>query len=542
MKELKYSSDVRRRLFVGVEKLSQAVAVTLGPKGRNVLIERGFGSPLMTKDGVTVAKEVKLSDKYENLGVQTIKEAATRTNETAGDGTTTATVLAHGIIAEGLKLVEAGHDPMELRRGIDAAMSYAIDSLDTITRPVRDRDDLLHIATISANSDTEIGEHIADAFTAIGKDGVVTVEESRGFDTYINYLEGMQFDKGYLSPYFANTDTFTVEYDNPYILLSDQPIVNAQALAGLLETVRRQQRGLVLIARDVSGDALTALVVNNSRGIIQAAAVRAPSFGDRQRLMLEDLAILLGGEIIGQHTGLELSDVKIENLGSCDKIKITSQETIIINGHGEKEAIDERIALLRTNIEEERSPFLKEQHQERLSKLSGGVAILHVGGSTEVELMERKYRVEDALSATRAAIETGVVPGGGVALLRIAEELAAADINGYSSTYQAGFDIVQLAMKYPLRRIASNAGTSADVIIDKILTKEEFGYGWDAKNGVFGYMYDMGIIDPAKVAVSAIRNACSVAGTFLTTECAIVDVSNITVTSNNELPLSDMGM
>lgn len=540
MKELKYSSDVRRRLFVGVEKLSRAVAVTLGPKGRNVLIERGFGSPLMTKDGVTVAKEVKLSDKYENLGAQTIKEAAIRTNETAGDGTTTATVLAHGIIAEGLKLVEAGHDPMEIRRGIDSAMSDAIDNLSNITRPVRDRDDLLHIATISANSDTEIGEHIADAFTTIGKDGVVTVEESRGFETYVEYLEGMQFDKGYLSPYFANTDTFTVEYDNPFILLSDEPIVNAQVLAGLLEGVRRQQRGLIVIARDVSGDALTALVVNNSRGIIQAAAVRAPSFGDRQRLMLEDLSILVGGDIIGQHTGLELKDVKIENLGSCDKIKITSQETIIINGHGEKAAIDERIALLRSNIEEERSSFLKEQHQERLSKLSGGVAVLHVGGATEVELLERKHRVEDALSATRAAIETGTIPGGGVALLRVAHDLAAVELSQHSASYQAGYHIVQLAMRYPLRQIAINAGSSADVIIDKLLQSEELEYGWDAKNDEFGNMYEMGIIDPAKVATSAIRNACSVAGMFLTTECAIVDVSNITVTSNNDLPLSEM--
>lgn len=540
MKELKYSSDVRRRLFVGVEKLSRAVAVTLGPKGRNVLIERGFGSPLMTKDGVTVAKEVKLSDKFENLGAQTIKEAAIRTNETAGDGTTTATVLAHGIIAEGLKLVEAGHDPMELRRGIDSAMSFAIDSLSKITRPVRDRDDLLHIATISANSDTEIGEHIADAFTAIGKDGVVTVEESRGFDTYVEYLEGMQFDKGYLSPYFTNTDAFTVEYEKPFILLSDEPIVNAQALAGLLEGVRRQQKGLVIIARDVTGDALTALVVNNSRGIIQAAAVRAPSFGDRQRLMLEDLAILVGGDIISQHTGLELKDVKIENLGSCDKIKITSQETIIINGHGEKEKIDERIALLRSNIEEERSTFLKEQYQERLSKLSGGVAVLHVGGATEVELLERKHRVEDALSATRAAIETGTVPGGGVALLRIAHELAATELSQYSASYQAGYKIVQLAMKYPLRQIAINAGASADVIINALLQTEELEYGWDAKNDEFGNMYTMGIIDPSKVAISAIRNACSVAGMFLTTECAIVDISNITVTSNNDLPLSEM--
>lgn len=540
MKELKYSSDVRRRLFVGVEKLSKAVAVTLGPKGRNVLIERGFGSPLMTKDGVTVAKEVKLSDKYENLGAQTIKEAAIRTNETAGDGTTTATVLAHGIIAEGLKLVEAGHDPMEIRRGIDGAMSDAIDNLSNITRPVRDRDDLLHIATISANNDTEIGEHIAEAFTAIGKDGVVTVEESRGFETYVEYLEGMQFDKGYLSPYFANTDTFTVEYDNPFILLSDEPIVNAQVLAGLLEGVRRQQRGLVVIARDVSGDALTALVVNNSRGIIQAAAVRAPSFGDRQRLMLEDLSILVGGDIISQHTGLELKDVKIENLGSCDKIKITSQETIIINGHGEKAAIDERIALLRSNIEEERSSYLKEQHQERLSKLSGGVAVLHVGGATEVELLERKHRVEDALSATRAAIETGTIPGGGVSLLRIAHDLTDVELAQYSASYQAGYRIVQLAMKYPLRQIAVNAGSSADVVIAKLLQSEEREYGWDAKNDEFDNMYTLGIIDPAKVAISAIRNACSVAGMFLTTECAIVDVSNITVTSNSELPLSEM--
>lgn len=540
MKDLKYSSDVRRRLFLGVEKLSKAVAVTLGPKGRNVLIEKGFGSPLMTKDGVTVAREVKLSDKFENLGAQTIKEAAIRTNETAGDGTTTATVLAYGIIAEGLKLVEAGHDPMEIRRGIDSAMSDAIDSLSRITRPVRDRDDLLHIATISANSDSEIGEHIADAFTAIGKDGVVTVEESRGFDTYVEYLEGMQFDKGYLSPYFANTDSFTVEYDNPYILLADEPIVNAQVLAGLLEGVRRQQRALIVIARDVSGDALTALVVNNSRSVIQAAAVRAPSFGDRQRLMLEDLAILVGGEVVSQHMGLELKDVKLEHLGACDRIKITSQETVIINGHGKKEAIDERIALLRTNIEEERSSFLKEQHQERLSKLSGGVAVLHVGGATEVELLDRKHRVEDALSATRAAIETGTVPGGGVAMLRIAHELSAIDLSKHSSSFQAGYQIAQLAMKYPLRQIAANAGSSADVVINKLLQSEEFEYGWDAKNDVFGNMYEMGVIDPAKVTTSALRNACSVAGMFLTTECAIVDVSNITVTSNNDLPLSEM--
>lgn len=540
MKDLKYSSDVRRRLFLGVEKLSKAVAVTLGPKGRNVLIEKGFGSPLMTKDGVTVAREIKLSDKFENLGAQTIKEAAIRTNETAGDGTTTATVLAYGIIAEGLKLVEAGHDPMEIRRGIDSAMSDAIDSLSRITRPVRDRDDLLHIATISANSDSEIGEHIADAFTAIGKDGVVTVEESRGFDTYVEYLEGMQFDKGYLSPYFANTDSFTVEYDNPYILLADEPIVNAQVLAGLLEGVRRQQRALIVIARDVSGDALTALVVNNSRGVIQAAAVRAPSFGDRQRLMLEDLAILVGGEVVSQHMGLELKDVKLEHLGACDRIKITSQETVIINGHGKKEAIDERIALLRTNIEEERSSFLKEQHQERLSKLSGGVAVLHVGGATEVELLDRKHRVEDALSATRAAIETGTVPGGGVAMLRIAHELSAIDLSKHSSSFQAGYQIAQLAMKYPLRQIAANAGSSADVVINKLLQSEEFEYGWDAKNDVFGNMYEMGVIDPAKVTTSALRNACSVAGMFLTTECAIVDVSNITVTSNNDLPLSEM--
>lgn len=535
-KQLLYSAEVRRRLATGVEKLANAVAVTLGPKGRNVLIEKGMGAPLMTKDGVTVAKEVKLEDQYENLGAQTIKEAAIRTNNAAGDGTTTATVLAHSIISEGLKLVEAGHDPMELKRGIEVAMSDAIDGISLRTRPIASRDDLFHIASISANNDTEIGEKIAEAFDNLGKDGVVTVEQSTGFETYVEYQEGMQYDKGYLSPYFSNTEQFTVEYDNPYILLSDEPIISAQSIAGLLETTRRQNRPIVLVAKDVQGDALTALVVNNSRGVINAAATRAPSFGDRQRLMMEDLAILTGATVVGQNQGLELKDIKPDHLGGCDRIKITSRDTTIVNGHGDKKAIDERVGSIRAAIENETSDFMKEQYQERLAKLSGGVATIYVGGSTEIELVEKKHRVEDALSATRAAIEMGVVPGGGVALLKIANDMGDIDLDGKSATFHAGYDAVRKAMEAPIRRISKNAAASGDVVIERLTADDQdFEYGWNAKDDYLGNMYEMGIIDPAKVTITALRNACSVAGMFLTTECAIIDVSAVSVASNNDM-------
>ena len=540
-KEVKYAESVRRELFNGVEKLATAVTTTLGPKGRNVLIERGFGSPVMTKDGVTVAKEIRFEHQYQNLGAQVVKEAAIRTNEKAGDGTTTATALAYSIIKDGLKYVESGHDPIELKRGIMEAQKAAIEALKPHVKEIEDVDDILHVASISANNDFETGKFIAEAFNHIGKDGVVTVEESRGYETYVDYTEGMQFDKGYLSPYFSNTAQFTVEYDDPFLLITDEPIISAQELSHILEAVRRMNKPLVIIARDVQGDALTALVINNSKGVIQAAAVRAPSFGDRQRAMTEDIAILTGGRVVGQSHGLEIKDLKPDDLGSCERIKITSRDTTIVNGKGDAEKINERIALLREQIEAADNEFIKEQATERLAKLSGGVAILHVGGPTEVELLEKKHRVEDALSATRAALDQGIVPGGGTSLLRVAEALKKVKVKG-DRDFVAGYEIFCEALTYPIKKIAANAGISGDVVIDRVLKKKQFEYGWNAKTDEYGNMFKMGVIDPVKVTLSAIENAASVASMFLTTECAIIDVSAVSVRSNNDIESLMQGM
>jgi len=523
-KQILFSEDARRRLLVGVETISKAVKVTLGPKGRNVLLDKKFGAPTVTKDGVSVAKEVELEDPYENMGAQLLKEVATKTNDVAGDGTTTATVLAYSIVKEGLKSVAAGLDPMALKRGIDDAVVIAVEEIKKVSKEIKEKEEIANVASVSANNDTEIGKQIADAMEKVGKDGVITVEEAKTMETSIEYVEGMQFDRGFVSAYFAtNRDTQTAVLENPLILIHDKKISNMKDLLPLLEKVAAQGKPLLIIAEDIDGEAIATLIVNHLRGTLTVCAVKAPGFGDRRKAMLEDIAILTGGEVISEELGLKLEDTAVTQLGTAKTVKVDKDNTTIINGAGKQKDIQDRIAQIKKQVEDTTSDYDREKLQERLAKLAGGVAVINVGAATEVEMKEKKHRVEDALSATRAAIEEGIVPGGGIALIQAALALEKADQSKMSDDEKVGFKITKRALEEPIRQIAENAGVDGSIIADRA-KNEKKGIGFDAAKMEWTDMVKAGIIDPAKVTRSALQNAASVAALLLTTECAITDM------------------
>ena len=519
-KDIAYDTEARAALKRGVDKLANAVRVTLGPKGRNVVIERKFGSPTVTKDGVSVAKEVELENQLENVGAQMVKEVASKTSDVAGDGTTTATVLAQSIIAEGLKNVTAGANPMEIKKGIDLAKDSVIDFISKLSKDIPDSKQIAQVATISANDDKEIGSKIAEAMEKVGKDGVITVEESKTAETYLEFVEGMQFDRGYLSPYFlTNSDTMEAELDEPFILVHDKKISNMKDLLPLLEKVVQAGRPILIIAEDIEGEALSTLVVNKLRGTFKVLAVKAPGFGDRRKSMLEDIAILTGATLISEEQGYKLENATLEYLGSCKKVVSDKDNTTLVDGSGKKDALKARVNEIRVQIEKTTSDYDREKMQERLAKLSGGVAVLNVGAATEVEMKEKKARVDDALHATRAAVEEGIVPGGGVALLRASLELK--NVKATASE-QVGVDIMKRALEGPIRQICSNAGVESSIVVQKVLQgKDDFGY--DARNDEYVNMFKAGIIDPAKVSRVAVENAASISGLLLTTEAAITD-------------------
>jgi len=523
-KQLKFEEEARRALLRGVEKMSNAVKVTLGPKGRNVLLDKKFGAPTVTKDGVSVAKEIELEDPYENMGAQLLKEVATKTNDVAGDGTTTATVLAYSIIKEGLKSVAAGINPMGIKRGIDKAVEIAVEEIKKASKEIKEKEEIAQVAAISANNDMEIGKEIADAMEKVGKDGVITVEESKTIETTTEYVEGMQFDRGYISPYFAtNRDTMTTVLENPYILIHDKKISNMKELLPVLEKVAQAGKPLLIIAEDVEGEALATLVVNNLRGTLNACAVKAPGFGDRRKAMLEDIAILTGGQVISEELGLKLENTELSQMGRAKMVKVDKENTTIVSGEGKPQDIKDRIAQIKAQIEETTSDYDREKLQERLAKLAGGVAVINVGAATETELKEKKHRVEDALSATRAAIEEGIIPGGGVTLAQIVPILEKHDISSFTEEEKVGFRIVMRALEEPIRQIAENAGVDGSIIAEKA-KNEKKGVGFDAQKMEWTNMMKAGIIDPAKVARSALQNAASIAGLLLTTECAITEI------------------
>jgi len=523
-KQLLFSEDARRKLLVGVEIISKAVKVTLGPKGRNVLLDKKFGAPTVTKDGVSVAKEVELEEAYENMGAQLLKEVATKTNDVAGDGTTTATVLAYSIVKEGLKSVAAGLDPMALKRGIDNAVAIAVEEIKKASKEIKEKEEIANVASVSANNDTEIGAEIANAMEKVGKDGVITVEESKTMDTTIDFVEGMQFDRGYVSPYFAtNRDTQTAVLENPFILIHDKKISNMKDLLPVLEKIAQQGKPLLLIAEDIEGEALATLIVNHLRGTLTVCAVKAPGFGDRRKAMLEDIAILTGGEVVSEELGLKLENTAVTQLGTAKTVKVDKDNTTIINGAGKQKDIQDRIAQIKKQVEDTTSDYDREKLQERLAKLAGGVAVINVGAATEVEMKEKKHRVEDALSATRAAIEEGIVPGGGIALIQAALALEKADMSKMNDDEKVGFKITKRALEEPIRQIAENAGVDGSIIADRS-KNEKKGIGFDAAKGEWVDMVKAGIIDPAKVTRSALQNAASVAALLLTTECAITDL------------------
>ena len=520
-KQIEFNSDARAKLKAGVDALADAVKVTLGPKGRNVVISKPFGAPHVTKDGVSVAKEVTLKDPIENLGAQMVQEVASKTADNAGDGTTTATVLAQSLVTAGLKSVAAGANPIDLKRGMDKASNVVISNLKSMSQEVGvDADKVKQVATISANNDDAIGSLISEAIRVVGRDGVITVEEAKGTETEIKTVEGMQFDRGYLSPYFVtNQEKMTVEMDNPFILLVDGKVSSMKELLPVLEPVVQSGRGLLIIADDVDGDALGTLVVNRIRGALKIAAVKAPGFGDKRKAMLEDLAILTGGTVVSEETGYRLSEVGMDVLGSCEKADISKDKTTIINGYGESEAVQKRIEQIRVEIENTTSDYEKEKLQERLAKLAGGVAVLYIGAATETEMKEKKDRVDDALAATRAAVEEGIVPGGGVALIRAIENLT---IDSANEDERLGVDIVKKALEAPLYQIVSNAGGNGDVVV--FFVKEgESNFGYNARTMEYGDMLEMGIVDPTKVTRTAVENAVSIASMILMTECVIVD-------------------
>ena len=522
-KDIKFNMDVRAQMKEGADALANAVKVTLGPKGRNVVIEKKFGAPHVTKDGVTVAKEIELEDRFANMGAQMVKEVAAKTNDQAGDGTTTATVLAQAIINVGLKNVTAGANPMDLKRGIDKAVATVVENLRAQSQEVgEDYAKIEQVGTISANNDNYIGKLIADAMSKVKKDGVITVEEAKGTETEVKVVEGMQFDRGYISPYFmTNGDKMEAVLESPYVLLTDKKISTMKDLLPLLEPIAREGKSLLIVAEDIDGEALTTLVVNKIRGTLKIAAVKAPGFGDRRKEMLQDIAVLTGGTVISEERGYYLETATLEMLGKAEKVVVTKDNTTVVNGAGAPESIAERASLIRKQIESTKSDYDREKLQERLGKLAGGVAVLYVGAATEVEMKEKKDRVEDALSATRAAVEEGIVPGGGVAYIRAAQALKG--MKGENDDETTGINIVARAIEEPLRQIAANAGVEGSVIINKIAEgKDDFGY--NARTGEYVHMYEAGVIDPTKVSRVALENAASVAGMFLTTECAIVDI------------------
>jgi chaperonin GroEL len=520
-KEVRFSDDARQRMLKGVNVLANAVKVTLGPKGRNVVLEKSFGAPTVTKDGVSVAKEIELEDKFENMGVQMVKEVASQTSDAAGDGTTTATVLAQAIFREGLKSVAAGFNPMDLKRGIDKATAALIEELKKLSQPCKDDKSIAQVGTISANADEEIGKIIAEAMSKVGKEGVITVEEGSGLANELDVVEGMQFDRGYLSLYFINDQaTQSANLENPLILIHDKKISNIRELLPLLEGVAKSGRPLLIIAEDIEGEALATLVVNNIRGIVKVAAVKAPGFGDRRKAMLQDIAILTGGQVISEEVGLSLEKASMNDLGEAKKVQVSKENTTIIDGAGKKSDIKGRIDQINKEIEESTSDYDREKLQERVAKLAGGVAVIKVGAATEVEMKEKKARVEDALHATRAAVEEGVVPGGGVALLRALKGIA--HLEGANEDQNVGINILKRAVEEPLRQIVGNAGTDAAVVLNAVLGGKG-NYGFDASTGEYGDMVKLGIIDPTKVTRLALQNAASVAGLLLTTEAMIAE-------------------
>ena len=521
-KHVHFSSDARDRMLRGVNILANAVKVTLGPKGRNVVIEKSYGAPRSTKDGVTVAKEIELEDKFENLGAQLIREVASKTSDKAGDGTTTATVLAQAIVVEGLKSVAAGMSPMDLKRGVEKGVIAAVEAIKASSRKITTNDEIAQVGTISANGDREIGEMIARAMEKVGNEGVITVEEAKTLETELEIVEGMQFDRGYLSPYFiTDADKMEVVLEDPLILLSEKKLGSLQTLLPLLEAVVQSARPLLIIAEDIEGEALATLVVNKLRGGLRVAAVKAPGFGDRRKAMLEDLAIVTGGQVISEDLGIKLENVTLDMLGKAKKVTITKDATTVIDGAGEKAAIDGRVAQLKTQIEDTTSDYDKEKLQERLAKLSGGVAVIKVGGSTEIEVKERKDRVDDALNATRAAVEEGIVPGGGVALLKA---IAALDtVKALNADQEAGLGILRRALQAPIRQISENAGVEGSIVVAKVLENPSPTFGFNAQTEEYVDMVQAGVIDPAKVVRTALQDAASVAGLLITTEAAIAD-------------------
>jgi chaperonin GroEL len=521
-KEIKFGRTAREKMLRGVDILADAVKVTLGPKGRNVIIDKSFGAPRITKDGVSVAKEIELEDKFENMGAQMVREVASKTNDIAGDGTTTATVLAQAIVREGNKAVAAGMNPMDLKRGIDLAVSEVVKDLQAKAKKISTSEEVAQVGTISANGDSQVGRDIAEAMQKVGNEGVITVEEAKTAETELEVVEGMQFDRGYLSPYFVtNPEKMVADLEDPYILLHEKKLSNLQAMLPVLEAVVQSGKPLLIIAEDVEGEALATLVVNKLRGGLKIAAVKAPGFGDRRKAMLEDIAILTGGTVISEDLGIKLENVTLDMLGRAKKVSITKENTTIVDGSGEKTDIEGRVAQIKAQIEETSSDYDREKLQERLAKLAGGVAVIRVGGSTEIEVKERKDRIDDALNATRAAVQEGIVPGGGTALLRSSTKIT---VKGANDDQEAGINIVRKALQSLVRQIAENAGDEASIIVGKILESDTDNYGYNAQTGEFGDMIAMGIVDPVKVVRTALQNAASVASLLITTEAMIAEL------------------
>ncbi|MEQ8405761.1 MAG: chaperonin GroEL [Oceanicaulis sp.] len=521
-KDVKFSANAREKMLRGVDTLANAVKVTLGPKGRNVVIEKSFGAPRTTKDGVSVAKEIELEDKFENMGAQMVREVASRTNDEAGDGTTTATVLAQSIIREGMKSVAAGMNPMDLKRGIDLAVKKVVENIKSISTPIKGSEEISQVGSISANGEKEIGEMIARAMEKVGNEGVITVEEAKSLETELEVVEGMQFDRGYLSPYFiTDADKMVADLEDPYILLFEKKLSSLQAMLPVLEAVVQSNRPLLIIAEDVEGEALATLVVNKLRGGLKIAAVKAPGFGDRRKAMLEDIAVLTGGTVVSEDIGIKLENVTLDMLGTAKKVNITKDDTTIVDGAGEKEAIEGRVSQIRRQIEDTTSDYDKEKLQERLAKLAGGVAVIKVGGASEIEVKERKDRVDDALNATRAAVEEGIVPGGGVALLKASRALEG--LTGENDDQDQGVAIVARALQAPIRQIAENAGVEGSIVVGKVMDSTDANFGYNAQTEVYEDLVKAGVIDPAKVARIALQDAASVAALMITTEAAVAE-------------------
>src|SRR6476469_965265 len=522
-KEVRFSVDARDKMLRGIDILADAVRVTLGPKGRNVVLDKSFGAPRVTKDGVTVAKEIELEDKFENMGAQMVREVASKTSDQAGDGTTTATVLAHAIVREGAKGVAAGMNPMDLKRGVDLAVNAIVEDLKKNSKKVTSNDEIAQVGTISANGDREIGDFLAKAMQKVGNEGVITVEEAKSLETELEVVEGMQFDRGYISPYFiTNADKMRVEMDDPYLLIYEKKLSGLQELLPLLEVVVQASKPLVIVAEDVEGEALATLVVNKLRGGLKVAAVKGPGFGDRRKAMLQDIAILTGGQAISEDLGIKLENVALAMLGKAKKVTIEKENTVIVSGAGKKADIEARIHQIKAQIEETTSDYDREKLQERLAKLAGGVAVIRVGGATEVEVKEHKDRVDDAMHATRAAVEEGILPGGGVALLRASEALK--KVRTHNDDQKTGVEIVRKAISWPARQIAINAGEDGSIVVGKILEKDTYAYGYDAQAGEYGNLISKGIIDPTKVVRAALQGAASVAGLLITTEAMVAEL------------------